>query len=126
MLILIAAMTVLLLGLWTAVAWAAHAVWTLLATLPWAEVLARLQALDVPPWLAPCIGSGWQAWLDAAAPLLRQAGHWLQTSAAWLGDAVAVLIWLAWGLGAALLLLLAGLVAGVVALSRRRTAAAAA
>lgn len=119
MLILITVVTVLLLALWTALAWAVHAVWGLLGTLPWAQALDRLQALPLPEWLAPWFGTGWRAWLEAAEPLLRQAGTWLQTSAGWLGDAVSVLIWLTWGLGTVLVLLMAGLSAGAVAWSRR-------
>lgn len=39
--LLIWTVTLLVLALWSALAWTVNAVWSLLATLPWPQVLAR-------------------------------------------------------------------------------------
>jgi hypothetical protein len=127
--ILIWTLTLLVLALWSALAWTVHAVWNLLTTLPWPQVLAQLQAHgnNLPPWLEPWLGPVWKVWLDllaAAGPALEALGGVLRGSANWLVDAMPVLLTIGWGVGALVLLILAAAASGVTAWLRRGPAAA--
>lgn len=104
--------TLLLVGLWTLVAWG----------------LSQLLAIDgrwieqVQPWLAQAPFGGWMEgwfpdWLQVAKLVLDAA----QAGLAWLGGAAPVLVWVVWGGGALLLLLLAGALSLLVALIKRST-----
>ena len=105
-------LTLLLVGLWTLGAWG----------------LSSLLALDpswvgqVQPWLAKVPFGGWLEswfpdWLQVAQLLLDA----LRTGLAWLGGAAPVLVWVVWGGGALLMLLLAGALSLLVALIQRST-----
>lgn len=102
----------LLAALWSLASWALHSVsmWTVTALGSQAEGLptlgARLSDLQVPVWLAPWLPEGLLRslgeWVDLIAPMLKS----LLESMPALGDWISPLIWLAWGLGIFLLLLL--------------------
>lgn len=107
----------LALGLWSLLAWGLAALlgldaatWVgslepLVKQVPYAEVI------DV--WIP-----GWESLVLATLELTR-------TLLGWLGGAGAVVVWVVWGLGAALVLGLAALASLAVALIRRGTRAAA-
>jgi hypothetical protein len=108
-------LTLLLVGLWTLGAWG----------------LSSLLALDpswvgqVQPWLAKVPFGGWLEswfpdWLQVAQVMLDA----LRTGLAWLGGAAPVLVWVVWGGGALMLLLLAGALSLLVALIQRSTPSA--
>jgi hypothetical protein len=111
--ILIWTLTLLLIALWSGLAWALHALMTLdpnwvngmasfIVQWPWAETLNQ--------WLP-----GWQELLLALASFTHNALGWLGASAGWLVGAV-------WVLGLLAVLLPAGIVSGIVAWSRRSSA----
>ncbi len=105
--------TAVLLGLWSLAAWGLHAVVThgvqwiaelrpLLERLPFGELIEKW----MPDWV-----QGMQLLLDL-----------VQSALGWLGGAAPALgwmVWLAWGVGAALLLLGALVLSGVVAMLRK-------
>lgn len=103
-------LTLLSAGLWTLGAWG----------------LAQLLSLDgswvahLEPWLARMPFGGWLEswfpdWLQAAQAVLAA----LQGLVSWLGGAAPVLVWVVWGCGLALMLLLAGGLSLLVALIQR-------
>lgn len=120
MLIAVIALGFLLLALWTVAVWAVHEGWQLLATLPWDRALEQWRLLELPPWLEPMLGIGWDEWLRSLEPLLAWAAPFLQSSAGWLGGLVPVLLWVAWGFGALLLVGMTAALAGAVLWWRRR------
>jgi hypothetical protein len=117
MLIAVWIVVALLLALWSLGAWGLHALLTLDATalsdlkpmverIPYGELLSR--------WVP-----GWQDLVHLLIDLT-------QTVLGWIGGAAPVVVWVAWGVGALLLLLLGGLLSLVVALIRKSAAAPAA
>jgi hypothetical protein len=126
MMIAIWALGLLSIALWSVSMWAVHLAWDALAGVSWAEAGARLQSLQVPAALEPWFGAAWKEWLDAMQPVLEWGLPALQTASGWLGGAMPLLIWAAWGLGTAFLLALTGATAGGVWWWRRRHAIAAA
>lgn len=97
---------------WTLGAWLAAAVtqWAagLLASGAAAEMVGAATEWPVPEWLSMWFDP---ASLRAAQAMLVQALEWVRESLPWLGSAVGWLvpaIWVLWGLGFALMLLLAG------------------
>ncbi len=107
-------LTLLLLGLWTLSAWGLAAL--LGSNGDWLT--------HVGPWLAQLPFGGWletwfPEWLQSARLMLDA----LQAALSWLGATAPTLVWIAWGVGAALLLLLAAGLSLLVALIRKATAA---
>lgn len=105
--------TALLLGLWSLAAWGLHAVVThgvqwiaelkpLLQRLPFGELIER--------WMP-----GWVEGMELLLDLVQSALGWLGGAAPALGW----MVWVAWGVGALLLLLGALLLSGVVVLLRK-------
>ncbi|MCV2363204.1 hypothetical protein LNV23_07030 [Paucibacter sp. DJ1R-11] len=104
----------LLAALWSLASWAFHslALWTVAALGSQAEGLptlgARLSDLQLPSWLASWVPEGLlqglAEFVDLFAPLLKGV---LETMPV-LGDWLSPLVWLIWGLGIFLLLLLGG------------------
>jgi hypothetical protein len=126
MIIAVWAVGLLLLGLWSLAVWALHLFWGALSSLSWAEALERLRASQLPALLEPWLGGFWEPLVASVEPWLGVLRPWLETSAGWLSGAMPVLLWLLWGLGAAVLLVLTLL--GVVGLTwwrGRRTGGAA-
>ncbi len=107
----------LALGLWTLLAWGLSALLGLDAAAwvgslePLVKQVPYVEAIDM--WVP-----GWQALVLATLELTR-------TLLGWLGGAGAVVVWVIWGLGAAVVLGLAALGSVAVALIRRGTRAAA-
>ncbi len=104
--------TLLLVGLWTLLAWG----------------LSSLLALDgswlanLKPWLASMPFGGWLEswfpdWLQVAQALLGV----MQSALSWLGTAAPVLVWGLWFAGALVLMLVAGALSLVVALIRKNS-----
>jgi hypothetical protein len=119
---------IFILALWSATVWLGHAATALVLTLPWDQALASLRQLEMPallrPFLEPFLGSAWQAWVEALAPLLQWTGSLVQGSSAWLVSALPVLAWLIWGMGSLLLLLLVAGASFALWFARRKTAGA--
>lgn len=112
MIVAIWVVAALLLALWTLLSWG----------------LATLLSLDgswvgqVEPWLSRLPFGGWlegwfPEWLTVAQTLLE----WLQAALSWLGAAAPVLVWLTWGAGAFVLVVLAAVLTLVVAMVRKHS-----
>jgi hypothetical protein len=116
MVIAIWILTVLGLGLWSLVAWGLHALLgldgqallgdlkPLIAQIPYGAVIEQ--------WVP-----GWQGLLEATLALAK-------TLLGWLGSAGPVLVWVLWGIGAAVLLAIAAVLTLIVVIARRATAPA--
>jgi hypothetical protein len=101
------------LGLWTLLAWGVAA---LLGLDPsWVtDVGGQLQKLPFGAWLEVWV-PGWQSLLMASFELARSL-------LGWLGGFSQVLVWVLWAVGAAVVLLGAGLLSLLVVVIRRHTA----
>lgn len=104
--------TLLLVGLWTMVAWG----------------LSSLLAMDgswvaqIQPWLARMPFGGWlESWLPDWLQLANGLLGALQSALAWLGSAAPVLVWGLWFAGAVVLVLIGGALSLLVALIRKST-----
>ena len=117
---LLAWLTVLLLfALWSGLCAVAHAVLTWegwRGSIDWQLALPKF---ELPDWLAQWLGLDWveslRAWLVEIGPSLHAWLTGLPDLGAWLGTAV----WIVWGAGSLLLLLLGGAASGLIALVRR-------
>lgn len=109
-------LTLLALGLWSLTAWGLHAVLTLDT-----GALADLEPLVDQIPHADLIGQwipGWQEMLKATLDLA-------QVLLGWVGGAAPVIVWVVWGLGAALLIGVAVVLSLLLRLLRRRPSTAA-
>lgn len=104
----------LLLGLWSLLAYAVGTLLGLAAGLsnglP-ADMYALLDHIPGAPWL----GEWLPGWREAVVAAAQTIGAGL----GWLGGALPAVLWVAWGLGALVLLLFATLLSGIVAWARR-------
>lgn len=114
MIVAIWIVTLLLLALWTLLAWAAAAL--LQSDAAWIDTLQRW--LFDAPWRETL-----EAWLPGWSMTMQAMLDALQALLVWLGAAAPWLVWVAWGLGALSLLGLGALLSFVVVLVRRDTAA---
>lgn len=108
--ILIWVLAALALGFWTLLAWATA--WVLGLDPAWlGSVANHVAEWPAAPWLDTWV-PGWQELTVAGIELAR-------TLLGWLGGTGQVLVWIVWGLGAALIVGLGALGSGVVAVVRR-------
>lgn len=112
----------ILLALWSLAAWAFHSIaaWTVshsgvLAGGSWAS-----EGLRAPEWLAPWIppelALAFTSMLSALAPAIEAALN----QAPALAGVLSVAVWVAWGIGSALIVILALLCSRLIAALRRR------
>ena len=107
-------LTLLGLAVWSLVAWGLHA----LLGLDGQALLGDLKPLiDQIPY-----GSVIEAWVPGWQGLLQATLELAQTLLGWLGSAGPVLVWVLWGVGAATLLLIGGVLTAIVMVARRATA----
>jgi hypothetical protein len=114
-----------LLAVWSLGAWALHAI-TLWSTSNAGALSGQAKAvedLSLPAWLAPWFPAEWLSALKSMAaammPLVDAALGLLPA----LGGGLSVVIWVLWGAGCALLLLLGAMLHTLIAIVRRRPAA---
>jgi hypothetical protein len=119
MLIALWALTLFLLLVWSGLCWAAEALWSLMAAMPWGEAVRQVKTAPLPAWVEAWLGPAWRDAVDAVAPALQALGQWLQGSAQWLLDAVPLLIGVVWGLGVLMTLLVAAAASSGIWLYRR-------
>jgi hypothetical protein len=112
MIIAIWIVTVLLLALWTLSGWGLHLL--IVGGTQWIGDLKPL--IDRIPYAAIV-----EQWIPGWQDLLKLTLDLMQSMLGWLGGAAPVLVWIVWGLGTALLLVLAGVLSLVVALVRRNS-----
>jgi hypothetical protein len=112
-----------LLAFWSLGAWALQAI-TLWSTANAGTLSGHtkvIEDLQVPAWLTVWLPA---EWVSAFKSIAMTTVPWVESAlshAPALGSGLSVAIWVLWGVGAALLLLLGALLHGVVAMLRRRT-----
>jgi hypothetical protein len=114
------AVVFILLALWSLGAWAVHAIttWTVSNAGGLAGAAPALDGLQMPAWLA--------LWLPPEAVLLlsslpSQVAPFIESVLAQmpgLAGGLSALVWIAWGIGAALLIVLGLIGSGVIAFAR--------
>jgi hypothetical protein len=114
-----------LFGLWSFAIWAVHAVSAWAASKSGALVGgSAAEALSPPEWLAVWIPADVVHGLLSAAAALKPLADMLLGTAPALAGALSVVLWLVWGLGSLLLIVLGLVLHGGIALLRRRGASA--
>ncbi len=115
-----------LLALWSLAAWAFHLItaWTLSN----AGVLAgggavASEGLRMPDWLAPWMPPELALALDSMASAVTPAIEAGLTWAPALAGGLSIAVWVVWGIGSVLLIVLGFLAAGLIAVLRRRLSA---
>lgn len=114
-----------LLALWSLGAWALHAItaWTVAHAGVLAGGSGVAQGLRVPDWLAPWMPPELAPALESMAAAVGPA---IETLLGWvpaLEGGLSVAIWVIWGLGSALLVVLGFVATGLIAVLRRRASA---
>jgi len=112
-----------LLALWSLAAWAFHAVtaWTVSNAGVLAGASGAPEGLRVPDWLAPWVPPELAAALVSMVSALTPA---IEAVLAWtpsLAGGLSVAVWVVWGIGSALLIVLGVVLSGVIAVLRRRS-----
>ena len=111
-----------LLALWSLAAWAFHAIgaWTIANTGALAGGAGAMEGLLLPDWLAPWLPpeialaftSMLSGFMPAVEAVLNQAPA--------LAGGLSVAVWVVWGIGSILLVVLGFVVTGLIAMLRRR------
>ena len=111
-----------LLAIWSLAAWAFHAVtaWTISNAGVLAGGAEAGKALRLPEWLAawlpPEVASALTAMVSAVTPAIEAALQWAPN----LTGGLSVAVWLIWGVGSVLLVVLGMLLTALIAATRRR------
>lgn len=108
----------LLLLLWSAFAWMAHALLGMLAGAPWEQLLSQLKGISPPE----PFGAWWSFSVDLLAPVLQFSLPILQGLLAFAGSALPVILIVIWALGGLILLVLAGVATFAAVLWRKKRA----
>lgn len=111
MIIAIWLLALVLVGMWSALAWGLYVLATVdIGTLG-----------DLGPWMARVpFGDALEAWFPQWQDIVRLLWDLLHVSLAWLGKALPALVWVLWGLGTGGVVLLAALLTLLVALLQRK------
>lgn len=97
---------VLLLALWTLIAWAADAVlvWTLTHAGTLGAQVPGATGIDLPAWFSPWLTAESSEWLAALSGAVMQVVQSLLQFAPALADGLGVVVWVVWAIGGLLLL----------------------
>ena len=112
-----------LLALWSFTAWAFHTVaaWTISNTGVLAGTAGAMEGLRLPdwvaPWLPPEVALAFSSTLSAFMPAVEAALN----QAPALAGGLSVAVWVIWGIGSLLLVVMGFVVTGLIAAVRRRT-----
>lgn len=115
----------ILLALWSLASWAFHSIatWTLANAGALAGGPAAIAAVSVPAWLAPWIPPeltlAWAATWSAISPAIESAFAFAPA----LGGGLSIAVWVVWGLGAAVLVILGMVCHRLITVLRSRTPA---
>ena len=118
----------ILLALWSLAAWAFHSVaaWTISNAGVLAGGSAAIEGLRTPDWLAPWVPPELALALTSMLSTLSPAIDATLSQAPALAGGLSVAVWVAWGIGSALIVIL-GLVCGrLITVVRQRVSASAA
>jgi hypothetical protein len=88
---------------WSAFAWMCHALLGMISGLPWEQVLSQLKGISVPE----PFGAWWMMMVDLLAPVLQVSVPLLQGLLSFAGSALPVIVFVAWLIGAVILVLIA-------------------
>jgi hypothetical protein len=114
-----------LLALWSLAAWAFHSItaWTVSNAGVLTGGSGVTQGLRIPDWLAPWIPPELALALDSMALALTPAVDAVLGWAPALEGGLQVAVWVVWGIGSFLLIVLGFLVTGLIAMLRRHLSA---
>lgn len=110
-----------LIGLWSLGSWALHAitVWTVSNAGALGGQAGAVGTLALPDWLAPWIAPEWvlamKAMLAGVGPLVES----VLAQAPALAGVLSVAVWVVWGIGCVVLVLIGALAHGLIAMLRR-------
>ncbi|MFY7865157.1 hypothetical protein [Roseateles sp.] len=109
-----------LIALWSLTAWAFHALsqWGAANTDGLVGAAAPLQEI-LGPWLPPDLSQALAALLSSLQPIMESLLSLIPA----LAGGLSFMVWLVWGLGCILLLILGAVLHAVIALARRHTLA---
>ena len=113
-----------LLAMWSLAAWAFHAIatWTVANAGVLAGGSATTEGLRVPDWLAPWIppelAGALASMVSALMPAIEAVLGWAPA----LAGGLSVAVWVVWGIGSGLLILLGVVLSGLIAVLGRRAA----
>lgn len=112
----------LLLAMWSLGAWALHAIaiWSTANVGALSGQAKAIENLSLPAWLSPWFPTELFAAVKSATVALLPAVESMLALAPSLGGGLSVVVWLVWGVGAAMLLLLGVALHVIVAMLRRR------
>ena len=114
-----------LLALWSLAAWAFHAItaWTTSNAGVLAGVAGTTEGLRMPEWLAPWmppeLASALSSMVSALTPVIEAVLGWAPA----LAGGLSVAVWVVWGIGSVLLIVLGFIGTGLIAVLRRRVSA---
>jgi hypothetical protein len=112
-----------LLALWSLAAWAFHAVtaWTVSNAGVLAGASGATEGLRIPDWLAPWVPPEFAAALASMVSAFTPAIEAVLAWAPSLAGGLSVAVWVVWGIGSALIIVLGVVLSGVIAVLRRRS-----
>lgn len=108
--------------LWSLAAWAFHviAVWTVSNAGALAGGTEAIEALSVPPWLAPWVSPELVLTLKSMISALKPAIEAVLGWAPALASGLSMAVWTVWGIGAVVLVVMGFAATGLIAMLRRR------
>jgi hypothetical protein len=111
-----------LLALWSLSAWAFHAItaWTVANAGSLAGGAGADEGWRMPDWLAPWMPAEFALALKSMAAALMPAIDAVLAWAPALAGGLSVVVWVVWGLGSVLLIVLGLVATGLIAMLRRR------
>jgi hypothetical protein len=111
-----------LLAFWSLFAWAVHALtaWSAANAAALASQGKAIEELTAPAWLAAWLPAEWLAAFKAMAAAMMPVVDAMLALLPSLAGAMSVLIWVLWGLGVTVLLVLGAVLHGLIAMWRRR------
>ena len=115
-----------LLAMWSLAAWAFHAIatWTVANAGALAGGSEATEGLRLPDWLAPWVppelAGALASMVSGLMPAIEAVLGWAPA----LAGALSVAVWVAWGIGSGLLILLGVVLSGLIAVLGRRAPAA--
>jgi hypothetical protein len=114
-----------LLALWSLAAWAFHGigVWTIANTDVLAGGAETVAALRLPDWLAPWVPPELALAFTSMLSTFMPAIEAVLNQAPALADGLSVAVWVVWGIGSIILVVLGFAVTGLIAMLRRRASA---
>lgn len=114
-----------LLALWSLAAWSFHAIaaWTIANAAGLKGSAGEVLSLQVPDWFAPWLPPEWTSALPAVLAALTSSVEFLLGLAPEFASVLSVAVWVIWGVGSVLLIVLGIVTSGVITVLRRRRSA---